>query len=517
MQGVSFAELQEVANSAAEKERDANRRKLASLEFAVGRPDGLEMPGPLVFLGARGHQSAARIVVHEGVLTVSSLDGSSYGDSRAGALRTIALRAIFSIRVTMNDERVELWGPVLPPIVLGFRGKGADHFIAALLNIIGRDSDGQRVAAVRIPPSKQRIHTAAEAFAQLSMRSFLGTVAKEFFLESLGATDWFGVVSVTLDQSVVAASGNEPAPNIAVQCLAEMLADKQKRSVRGLSEMLSRFPEPVVVRNCLLSTSLFAACPIIPEIWLFLDALFQLAVVQFPEDFAFGADILRLLLVQLNSTGKFGREFLELLTDIGSAESEISEPDDLEEQLILEPCTEIWRLQLWQFLFTGSDTTVAARNGSSQVEQLRATVGRLMTQLAAQGAALKAANDRESSLRSAESIPLIVQRSERPIFFQPKIVSEEQKSSEAASPSKSFRVRNVADEEAAPRISASIRSSTSEIMDALRHSLSQRGERLEVLDNDASEMAAGSKSLAEMARELNAAQQAKKNRWGLPI
>ena len=140
-----------------------------------------------------------------------------------------------------------------------------------------------------------------------------------------------------------------------------------------------------------------------------------------------------------------------------------------------------------------------------------------MTQLAAQGAALKAANDRESSLRSAESIPLIVQRSERPIFFQPKIVSEEQKSSEAASPSKSFRVRNVADEEAAPRISASIRSSTSEIMDALRHSLSQRGERLEVLDNDASDMAAGSKSLAEMARELNAAQQAKKNRWGLPI
>lgn len=75
----------------------------------------------------------------------------------------------------------------------------------------------------------------------------------------------------------------------------------------------------------------------------------------------------------------------------------------------------------------------------------------------------------------------------------------------------------MADEEAAPRISASIRSSTSEIMDALRHSLSQRGERLEVLDNDASEMAAGSKSLAEMARELNAAQQAKKNRWGLPI
>lgn len=123
---------------------------------------------------------------------------------------------------------------------------------------------------------------------------------------------------------------------------------------------------------------------------MFLEVLYQL-LRRLPEQFDFGAEAVRLVVLRLNVGLAWSDELALLLRGCGdggalakegnSGQEEEKEEEE-QEEMLLEPSLEVWTLQVCPLLFFADSAENQKHQQQpstmSETERLRATVGKLM-------------------------------------------------------------------------------------------------------------------------------------------
>ncbi len=548
--GVSINELAALGRKTREKTSDVQRRRLASLERP--EPEGRKLCCSAELVGEGGHAASVAVFLEGGAVRFWGLDASSLVAGHAD--RTLRLATV--ARVVRDGEReVLVWLTSLPPLLVRLSSStAADQFAMAVVEHMDSTA-GEGGGAAERSGGEDRTSAAATALAHLSHACWQGRVRDgAAFLEQLGRTGWLDAVGSALSEAV--GGVEEEDGELEVRLLRRMLRHRKWRTDSALAQLLREAAEGTATSRARVLAlgsdereggRVWAAAPGMPRLLLLLDCVWQ-ALRQRPSAFAFGESALRLVAQELRHAGTpLTEEFYGLLAGRTQEEEEIMrQQDDLnveeeEEEEMLEPQCEPWCLALCPFIFLSCSSEAPVRRGQ-EVEQLRATIARLLAQVAAQDAALRALhNSQQHAEQPAEkreekeptredSGVLRVRRAETTNEAVPKarraeeaIRHESHEQRRRMTPPEGsgspFRVRNAEKEDEArsstPEQPASLRLRAAEMAEALRHSLARRGETLEAAGDATAEMEARSGGLLELTRQLNAEAQAKKTRWGL--
>jgi hypothetical protein len=362
------------------------------------------------------------------------------------------------------------------------------------------------------------------------------------FYHQLGSCGWLALVAKTLNVAAECCHFEMDQSSLVERCLSRILSDAKFRTCQGLLDLVEKIFVPSVSSNLMVLGAdhpicIFAAKPQIANLWLFLDCVYQMTL-QCPSEFEMGEDFLRMILLEIHQRGALSREFLKILVKCGKPGVVLAKQGN-----VLEPITSIWQLQLWRWLFLSVGTSKVSSNNDEkqEISVLRETVGRLMLQLSAQEAVLVAKKthhedehveaEKEGSVEEIEKQEVVV----RPTFHVSggaQVIAEESPTPFRIKPERERVILTpLAGEQrpmfvptpehrrsAAPLIEE-VESKETEhnaaVISKLRQSVAERGEKLELVADASQEMETNSKSLRDMAQELNQKQQAKQKRWGL--
>lgn len=581
LNAVDFSELQQLGKVSRERTEDVTKRRLASVVPPMPQvdEDAVAHFPHATLIGEGGHQHSCKVVLTKTAVRVWGNEGSSYGSNHQQ--RSVPLHAV--VRMVPSGPSVHLWHRMLPPLHITFMSSDkADRFCASFTELASASSSSQPMAPSSRLHVPETLLSAATAIAQLSSSVHEGQTLSAEFLTCLSKTQWLEVIATTLKDAVLRAQelreSRGEQRSLLVESVAKVVAMGTHRTARSMVDMLREWQQEglhvkgSVARLMVLGSDVrerprvLSAVPMLSLMWCFMDCMYQL-VDQFPARFDFGEDLLRMVVSELESEGGFSDDWLNLLANCGS-ERTVEEDEDAS---MIEPKCDVWSLRLWRWMFVPwvvNSAPAAERSQDREIQQLRQTVSKLMVQISAQEAALKAMQQvafqhEEKKEEEEEEQPIVEE--EKPVLRAKdlsvsaslSIATAKEKETPKPSPTppqEPFRVRGDAPKSPVLDLSDLLRrekkpsplvqevpeapepkspvvtetpafrvrgeapppaKSSMDIMESLRQSLSLREERLEAVSDATSQMQTNSKTLLEMAKELNAQAQAKQRRWGL--